>query len=313
MESPAFRTNLKEGFTESIIYPRITNKMEVNMKSSKGFSLRLFLVLVSLVMAVSLLVSTAVLAQTPGTSPSASPSLTPTPTASASAAASPTQTSTPSISRMIFGQAASIAADKTSVVIQKSDQSTVTVKVDSNTRYSLYTLNSALSSVLGNYMPNMMESWDFPDNFNSPDMSDSPGMGDGDGMHGGMGGMDGMTQRGSFSNIAVGDLLVVRGLTASNVARQIVIVKFQDNIKYIQGNVTAVAANSLTVAPFQGSSVTIGWNSQSKVFINGAISIQVGQRIAAIYDSSANFFKFVMAEAAAAAGASASPSTSPTP
>ncbi len=164
-------------------------------------------------------------------------------------------------------------------------------------------------------MPNMKESWDFPDSSNSPDTSNTPGMGmgDGDGMHGSMGSMDGMTQRGSFSNIAVGDLLIVRGLTAANVARQIVIVKFQDNIKYIQGTVSSIAANSVTVAPSQGSPVTIGWNSQSKVVINGAIAIQAGQNIAAIYDSSANVFKFVMAETAAAAGSSASPSASATP
>jgi len=265
------------------------------MKGSRIFSLKSILVLVMAVVLALLVASTVVWAQ-----PSASPY----------AKSSPTASPTPA-SQAVFGQVISTAADQASLVIEKDDGSDVTIPVDSNTVYVVETVDSTtLSDMAGNMEDrmgygNQMGFGQMPKSSYTPKASSTPGMPDYDRM---FGQRARNIQMGSFGDIAAGDLALVRGLSDDNPANVIFIVKFTDNIKYLQGKISSVSDDSVTILPTPGNETTLNIDSQSKLLLIGSGSIKAGQRISLVYDSSTDVIKLALVRNVVEAITTASPS-----
>jgi hypothetical protein len=267
--------------------------------------------------------------QTSTTSPGVSPFQTSSPTSSStdvtpSPTPSPAITPTPEVLPVpsfqeVFGQVVSLATGNTSIDIQKDDGSQVTINVGPDTRYFVWTVDSAFLSGMNSGLQNMMgwgnQSWEgtpsdgsssqddssTPMPTSTPQASATPYASMGQFMS---------LQLGSFADIAVGDLVLVKQTSTSTSADIVFIVKFADPIRFIQGMVSDVSANSITINSASGNNVTLGWDSQSKVMLVGAVSIQAGQRVSCVYDSGANMIKLVLVRTTV--GVSPVPTVTPT-
>jgi hypothetical protein len=231
--------------------------------------------------------------------------------------ATPLPTASPgATSQEIFGQVMSLGADKNSFIIQKDDGTQVTVNVSSNTRYFIENIDQNTLSQLTSGLQNMMGADNGAWSGFSPDASATPGPSDKDNnIHDNMfGGMTQNVQLGSFGDIALGDLVLVKGSSTANSGQVVFIIKFTGNLKFAQGTVSSVSANSIAINPDSGSALNLNSNAQSKVMLVGELLIQGGERISCLYDSSNNAFLLALVRVATGAPASpaASPSASPT-
>jgi hypothetical protein len=93
----------------------------------------------------------------------------------------------------------------------------------------------------------------------------------------------------SLSALAVGDEARALYDSSTLVAAAIEAESPHHQLAAVQGEVTAVGASSITVTPQHGSAVTLGTNSSTQIFLNGASStlsaIRVGDWAGALYDS----------------------------
>jgi hypothetical protein len=256
----------------------------------RGKTLKISLIALSIALiAIISVTGMMVLAQTPTptptvTTPAVTPNITPTPT--------PTATLL-----RVQGKVTSIAADHSSVVIQSNNQS-VTIKVDQNTKYS---------------------------QIQSPGFQTGPGFRRMPYYHGN-GGMMGKrmpwnsnmqipflpmnrTQPASISNLAVGDNLIAR-VNADNLAHQVLIIK-PSNIKHVQGTVSEMAGNSFTITPSGGTAVKLTWDSNTQFYFQGATSLQNGQTVRVLYESTNMTAKLVREGPLPASKTIPTPSTSP--
>jgi hypothetical protein len=197
----------------------------------------------------------------------------------------------------------SLATGNTSIDIQKDDGSQVTINVGPDTRYFVWTVDSAFLSVMNSGLHNMMgwgnQSWEGTPSDDSGSQDDSttpiptPTPPASATPYASMGQFMSL-QLGSFADIAIGDLVLVKQSSTATSADIVFIVKFTDPIRFIQGMVSDVSANSITINPASGNTVTLGWDSQSKFMLVGAISIQTGQRVSCVYDSGASMIKLAL-------------------
>ncbi len=88
----------------------------------------------------------------------------------------------------------------------------------------------------------------------------------------------------AFTDIAVGDGVVVNVMPNENLAKQVLIVK-PSNIKTVKGQITAVTADSLTVTAADTTMVTLKWDANTEATIKGAVTIKAGQYAQAVYNS----------------------------
>jgi hypothetical protein len=88
----------------------------------------------------------------------------------------------------------------------------------------------------------------------------------------------------AFTDIAVGDGVVVNVIPNENLAKQVLIVK-PSKIKTIKGQVTAVTADSLTVTAADKTVLTLKWDANTEVTIKGAVTIKAGQYAQAVYNA----------------------------
>jgi hypothetical protein len=86
---------------------------------------------------------------------------------------------------------------------------------------------------------------------------------------------------------------------ATKLARRIE-VRSAASLAAVAGKVTAVTASSLTIAPHEGSPVTLGTDASTKIIVDGAAStlsaIAVGDQARALYDSSTLIASAIEAE-----------------
>jgi len=92
------------------------------------------------------------------------------------------------------------------------------------------------------------------------------------------------TQPATFGDIAVGDIVLVRTMPNENLAKYVVITK-KPPIARVEGSVTAVSANTITITPGGGQAVVLNWDKDTRFTIQGAVSIQVGQTATAVYNT----------------------------
>jgi hypothetical protein len=86
----------------------------------------------------------------------------------------------------------------------------------------------------------------------------------------------------SFEDLEIGDGVVIRVMPNENLAKQVLIVK-PSNIKKVIGIIDTVGSDSFMVTPEGGESVTLTFNSDTRVMLKGAIAMAAGQWATVIY------------------------------
>jgi len=96
----------------------------------------------------------------------------------------------------------------------------------------------------------------------------------------------------AFTDMVIGDGILVRVMPNENLAKQVLIVK-PSNIKTINGQITAVTADSFTVTSAGSTVVTLKWDTNTVVTIKGAVTIKVGQYAQVVYNSQTQIAKTI--------------------
>jgi hypothetical protein len=189
-----------------------------------------------------------------------------------------------SAARVVRGEVKSVASDNSTLVIQNGKDKQVTVKVDSNTKYFILSgakLKVSIRSERAIDKETLKNTFDlesrqsmqmaraemeiqiqFSDNLTWLDRY-------------------GVTAQ--LSDIQLGDKIIAEVKTTDNIATRILIIP-QPTLHNVQGIVTAVSADSITIAPTNGPAVTLSWDLNTRFTLKGLISVQTGQRANALYN-----------------------------
>jgi hypothetical protein len=98
-----------------------------------------------------------------------------------------------------------------------------------------------------------------------------------------------LSQQAAFTDLALGDGVLVKVMPNQNLAKQVLIVKAPKlqavDLKTVKGDITMLGATSFTVTPRDTTvaAVTLAWDANSRIVINGAVSIKPGQYVIAVY------------------------------
>jgi len=208
----------------------------------------------------------------------------------------------------VSGEVTAIAADKTSFTVKPRTGDPVTIKVDANTKYykttppvrpqnleqikeqaqkrteamkdrALSRLNAMKERIKN--LPNQRglgNKGQTP----SPQATPTPTPVDSDAAF--LTRIEKTSQPASFGDIAVGDIVLVRTMPNENLAKYVVITK-KLPIARVEGTITAVSANTITITPTGGQAVVLNWDKDTRSTIQGAITIQVGQTATAVYNT----------------------------
>jgi hypothetical protein len=107
-----------------------------------------------------------------------------------------------------------------------------------------------------------------------------------------------------FSDVQVGDRIIACVKTVDNVARQVLIIK-APVIQRVNGTITAVSDNSITIEPISGTAITLNWDANTRFTLKGLISVQSGQYAAAVYNKNGMLVITVEVQASAPASVTA--------
>lgn len=86
-----------------------------------------------------------------------------------------------------------------------------------------------------------------------------------------------------FSDIEVGDGVVVRLADGENLAKAVLIIKPAIRA-LVSGTITDVSLETITIAPDDGEAVTLRYNGETVFVLNGFIALEEGQLARAVYD-----------------------------
>jgi hypothetical protein len=88
-----------------------------------------------------------------------------------------------------------------------------------------------------------------------------------------------------FSDIAVGDKVLVWAEENSELVAKWVLITKVTNYASVSGTITDVSSTSITIAPEDGDPVTLSYNENTVFTLRGTIQVVTGQSARAIYDS----------------------------
>lgn len=218
------------------------------------------------------------------------------------AQSTPTPTSTgspvpPSV-HTLEGKVTVVAADSTSFIIQSGNQTAVTIFVDASTMYFMVPVGRAIGDVKNpvqgaNNMPpgikdrvagNATGNSQSKPNAAAPTVSPSirPAQIPPD-WKSDLSFLNLFNKQAAFSNIQVGDRVIVRAQVTGNLAKQVLIIK-APVIQNIKGTISALTSTSITITPASGAAVTLTWDSNTRFDLKGLIIVQVGQNAVATYN-----------------------------
>jgi len=103
-----------------------------------------------------------------------------------------------------------------------------------------------------------------------------------------------------FSDIQIGDKVIVWVKTTDNLATKVLIIK-APVIQRVKGTITAVSDSSITITPASGAAVILSWDVSTRFMLKGLISVQIGQYAVAAYNRSTMTAKTVDVQATAPA------------
>lgn len=232
-------------------------------------------------------------------------------------AAADQQQITPPLKRMFpanttGGEVTAVAADKTSFTIKPMTGDPVTIKVDANTKYYKTTPPTPLQNqerfkekalaqldALKERIKNLPNQRGLGNKGQAPSPQatpkPTPTPADLDAAF--LARIEKTAQPAAFSDIAVGDMVLVRTMPNENLAKYVVITK-KLPIARAEGTITAVSANTITITPSGGQAVVLNWDKDTRFTIQGAITIQVGQTATAVYNTETKKASVISAKAA---------------
>ena len=91
-------------------------------------------------------------------------------------------------------------------------------------------------------------------------------------------------QTAAFSDLVVGDGVVLKVMPNENLAKQVMIVK-ESNLKIVKGEIIDVDDDSFTITDVEGNEVTLNWDENTRISLLGAVSMETGQYARAVYNS----------------------------
>lgn len=220
---------------------------------------------------------------------------------------------------IIRGEVASIAGDSTSFNVKPGNGEEITIKVDGNTRYFIIT-GLSVGPVQGKVREKVQKG---KGPKNGPNVERGLGKRNGiatdedeeDIEHSSTGtariigwlekllaklGRPG--QKATFADIAVGDNVVVRVMPNENLAKQVFIIR-AGKIGRVNGTITAMSGQSITITAKDGTKVTINWDGDTRFELRGLIQVQVNQRASAVYNPADMKAKLVVVSPPAPASA----------
>lgn len=87
-----------------------------------------------------------------------------------------------------------------------------------------------------------------------------------------------------FSDLKVGDTVFVRLMPNEDLAKEVFILR-PPQVQKITGTIGEVTDTTITIVKDDNQSVTLNWDSNTQFILKGLISVQSGQRAAAVYDT----------------------------
>jgi len=87
-----------------------------------------------------------------------------------------------------------------------------------------------------------------------------------------------------FSDIEVGDKVVVWLADGESLAKRVLIIK-QVSYASVSGTITDVSSETIEITPEDGRSVTLRWNEDTVFVLNGFIAVREGQLARAVYET----------------------------
>lgn len=232
------------------------------------------------------------------------------------------------------GKVTVIATDKTSFNIQTASGETVTIKVDSNTKYYevMLPINTAAIDKLRERLQDRLEKAIKNHSNNERGKGNKNGQANSQAylnededeqaealseednaqvmveqLKAGLPAIWRQNRAATFNDLAVGETVVVRVMPNENLAKQVVIVK-QSGISKVHGTITAVGASSITITRSDNTSITLSWDGNTRFILKGVISVQNGEIATAVYNSETKLAKLV-----SVALPQPTPALSPTP
>ncbi|MEW6141741.1 MAG: DUF5666 domain-containing protein [Chloroflexota bacterium] len=206
----------------------------------------------------------------------------------------------------VGGEVTAIAADKTSFTVKPRAGDPVTIKVDANTKYyktnppalpqNLEQLKErgqqraeamkekamARLDALKERIKNLPNQRGLGNKGQTPAPQATPTPADLDAAF--LARIEKTTQPASFGDIAVGDIVLVKTMPNENLAKYVVITK-RLPIARVEGTITAVSANTITITPTGGQPLVLNWDKDTRFTLQGAITIQAGQTATAVYNT----------------------------
>ncbi len=91
-------------------------------------------------------------------------------------------------------------------------------------------------------------------------------------------------KQGSFEDIAVGDNAMVHLMLNQNIAKEVFIIK-PPRIQRLQGTISGIEDNSLTISKSDNTTATLNWDSSTTFVLKGSLCVQTGQTAIAVYHS----------------------------
>ena len=199
-------------------------------------------------------------------------------------AQSPTSTASPTAPSVhtLEGKVTAVAADNKSFIIQSGNQTAVTVVVDANTMYFMVPVGRAIGDVKNPIQgANSLRS---KPNAATPTVSPAirPAQIPPD-WKSDLSFLNLFNKQAAFSNIQVGDRVIVRAQVTGNLAKQVLIIK-APVIQNIKGTISALTSTSITITPASGAAVTLVWDANTHFNLKGLIIVQIGQSAVATYN-----------------------------
>lgn len=251
----------------------------------KGLKIGLILIMAA-VLTVSLIVSGVMAAEhTPAPATPASPPA--TPPAVASPAVTPEASPlAASLFQAAWGKVSYVSPDLSSIIIHPGDGSQVMVRLGPNTRYfQLQASPPVIAVFMEMFEATLAQAADLPSVTATPMVTPTPGVTRAPGMMDLPGSMVRIAQPARVNDLSTGDLVCVRGISSDNTALQVIIIRVP-NLRHVQGTITAVTADSITITPAVGAAVTLAWGSNTRFILRGMTAVRTGQMAMALYDVS---------------------------
>jgi hypothetical protein len=186
--------------------------------------------------------------------------------------------------RPIQGEVISVNSDNSTFVVQSGNQQQATIIVDSNTKFFMVPVGKTAANINGLMAKDKVaekkankaesrppQSAALKDSAITANCDTDPN------------GLERYGKAAQFSDIQVGDKVIVWLNSTDNLAAKVLIIK-APVIQKVKGTITAVSDSSITITPANGTAVTLTWDANTRFMLKGFISVQTGQYASAVYN-----------------------------